>query len=96
MTGCISEVAYDFDGQRPLVIQVSQLDLSTDVRILLAQQTKEQFQICQELANCVEECRDPNKIEHILHQLISQRVYQGGFCTPPQKDIVHHKTAEPQ
>ncbi|MGG6264262.1 transposase [Leptolyngbya sp. AN03gr2] len=32
--------------------------------------------MCEGLATCIEEWRDPSKIMHSLEQLVSQRVYQ--------------------
>jgi len=86
MTECISEVTYDFDAQRHLVVKFSELDLSADAGILLAHQAEEKLQVCQRLSECVEEWRDPNKIEHSLHQLISQRVYQLLGCYEDAND----------
>ena len=41
MTACASELSFDFYHQRPLVVQFSGLDLSSDVGILLARQAEE-------------------------------------------------------
>ena len=76
MTQCDSELQYDFYSQRSLVVRFSELDLSSDAGILLARQAEEQVQVCQGLAKCIQEWRDPNKIKHSLGQLVSQRVYQ--------------------
>ena len=75
MTECVSQLPYDFEFQRPLVVKFSQLDLSADAGILLARQADEKLQVCRGVADCIEEWRDPSKIEHSLHPLISQRVY---------------------
>ena len=92
MTECVSELPYDFYAQRPLVVQFSDLDLSSDAGILLARQAEEQVQVCQRLAECLEEWRDPNKIEHSLHQLINQRVYQlvGGYEDANDSNRLRH------
>jgi hypothetical protein len=81
MTVCDSDLPYDFEAQRPLVVRFSDLELSSDAGILLARQAEEQVQVCQGLADCIEEWREPSKIRHSLHQLVSQRVYQlvGGY-----------------
>lgn len=81
MTQCQAELVYDFESPRPLVVQFSDLELSSDAGLLLARQAEEQVQICQRLADCIEDWRDPKKITHSLHQLVSQRVYQlvGGY-----------------
>lgn len=81
MTECDPQLPYEFDSPRRLVVQFSDLELSSDAGILLARQAEEQVQICRRLADCLEEWRDPDKITHTLYQLVSQRVYQlvGGY-----------------
>ncbi len=64
MAACDSDVMLDFYQQRPLSVEFSELDLSSDVGILLARQAEEPLQICQGLAACIEDWRDPNKITH--------------------------------
>jgi len=50
--------------------------LSSDAGVLLVRQAEEQLKICEGLADCLEDNREPGKVKHSLHQLISQRVYQ--------------------
>jgi hypothetical protein len=59
---------------------------------LLARQAEETVQVCQRLADCIEEWRDPNKITHSLHQLVSQRVYQlvGGYEDANDSNQLRH------
>jgi Transposase DDE domain group 1 len=77
MTECHSELPYNFPTPRPLAVRFSELELSSDAGILLARQAEEQVQVCRGLSECIKEWRrDPNKITHSLHQLVSQRVYQ--------------------
>ena len=92
MTKCDSDLQYDFYSQRPLVVQFSDLELSSDAGILLARQAEEQVQVCQGLAECIQEWRDPNKITHSLKQLVSQRVYQlvGGYEDANDSNILRH------
>lgn len=81
MTGCDSDLSYNFYEHRSLVVQFSDLELSSDAGILLARQAEEQLQFCKTIAGCITEWRDLNKIRHSLHQLLRQRVYQlvGGY-----------------
>ena len=92
MTARDSDVSLNFYQQRPLMVQFSDLDLSSDVGILLARQAEEQVHICQDLAECIEEWRDPNKITHSLPQLVNQRVYQmmGGYEDANDSDFLRH------
>ena len=76
MTRCESELSLDFYEKRPLKVEFSELELSSDVGILLARQAEEQVKICQDLAECVEEWRDPMKLVHPLEQLLRQRIFQ--------------------
>ena len=92
MTVCDSDLPYDFYSQRPLVVQFSNLELSSDAGMLLARQAEEIVQVCQALAESLEEWRDPTKILHSLHQLVSQRVYQlvGGYEDANDSTVLRH------
>ncbi len=92
MTECDSDLQYDFYSQRSLVVRFSELELSSDAGILLAGQAEAQAQVCQGLAECINEWRDPNKITHSLKQLVSQRVYQlvGGYEDANDSNRLRH------
>ncbi|MEM8639094.1 MAG: IS1380 family transposase [Cyanobacteria bacterium P01_G01_bin.54] len=86
------ELALDFYQQRQLVVKFSEVDLSSDAGILLARQAEERVQICQGIAQCIEEWRDPKKIQHPLEKLVSQRIYQlvGGYEDADDSDQLRH------
>jgi hypothetical protein len=92
MTVCNSDLPYSFYDQRAFVVQFSDLELSSDAGILLARQAEEKVGICRALAECIREWRDPNKITHSLHQLVSQRVYQlvGGYEDANDSNQLRH------
>jgi len=92
MTECNSDLRYDFYSHRDLVVRFSDLELSSDAGILLARQAEHQLQVCQGVAECIEEWRDPSKIQHSLHQLVSQRVYQliGGYEDANDSNVLRH------
>jgi hypothetical protein len=92
MTECNSDLPYNFYSHRPLVVQFSELELSSNAGILLAQQAEEQVQVCQGLAECIDEWREPSKITHSLSQLVSQRVYQlvGGYEDANDSNVLRH------
>ena len=71
-----SELPLDFKTKKSLSVKFSRLDLSSDAGLLLIRQAEEKIKICQGIANCLEDNREPGKIKHPLSQLISQRVYQ--------------------
>jgi hypothetical protein len=92
MTECVAKLPYDFYDHRPLVVRFSDLQLSSDAGILLARQVEEKVQVCRRIADCIEDWRDPNKITHSLHQLVSQRVYQlvGGYEDANDSNVLRH------
>ena len=92
MTGCTTPLKLDFYRKRSLSVEFSDLDLSSDARILLARQAEERLQICLGLSECIQEWRDPDKITHSLHQLVSQRIYQmvGGNEDASDSDFLRH------
>jgi hypothetical protein len=92
MTACVAELPYDFDTARPLAVRFSDLQLSSDAGILLARQAEETAQVCRGIADCIDDWRDPNKITHSLHQLVSQRVYQlvGGYEDANDSNVLRH------
>lgn len=92
MTECNSDLHYDFYSHRDLVVRFSDLELSSDAGILLARQAEQQLQVCQGIAECIEEWRDPSKIQHSLQQLVSQRVYQivGGYEDANDSNVLRH------
>ena len=92
MTECNSDLQYDFYDQRSLVVRFSELELSSDAGILLARQAEAQVQICQGIAECIREWRQPSKIVHTLNQLVSQRVYQlvGGYEDANDSNHLRH------
>ena len=92
MTACESDIQLDFYQHRPLVVKFSDLDLSSDVGILLARQAEQPLSICQGLADCIEEWRDPLKLVHTLPQLVTQRVFQilAGYEDADDSDALRH------
>ena len=92
MTECNSDLPFNFYSQRPLVVQLSDLELSADAGILLARQAEAQTKVCQDISECIEEWRDPNRITHSLYQLVSQRVYQivGGYEDANDSNHLRH------
>jgi hypothetical protein len=92
MTDCDSELNFNFYQQRPLKVQFSDLDLSSDGGLLLARQAEEQVHICQGIAECIPEWREEGKIRHSIHELVSQRIYQilGGYEDADDSDALRH------
>ncbi len=92
MTACHSELAFDFYPVRPLQVQFSGLDLSSDAGLLLVRQAEERLGICRGLAGCIADWRDPSKLVHPLIDLVRQRVYQivGGYEDANDSNQLRH------
>ena len=71
-----SQLPLDFYTTKPLEVKFSGLDLSSDAGLLLVRQAEQKIQVCEGIADCLEDNREPHKVKHPLVQLISQRVYQ--------------------
>ena len=76
MSQISSQLSLDFYQKKPLSVQFSGLELSSDAGLLLIRQREQRKKICEDLANCLEDNREPGKIKHSLYELVSQRVYQ--------------------
>lgn len=92
MTGCQSELPFDFYQVRPLQVQFSSLDLSSDAGLLLVRQAEERLGVCRGLAGCIGEWREPAKVVHSLIDLVRQRVYQlvGGYEDANDSNQLRH------
>ena len=76
MNNSCSQLSLDFYQKKSLEVQFSGLDLSSDSGLLLIRQGEQRKKICEGIANCLEDNREPGKIKHSLQELVSQRVYQ--------------------
>ncbi|MEO1211771.1 MAG: IS1380 family transposase [Cyanobacteria bacterium J06638_20] len=92
MTECETELPLDFYRVRPLQVQFSDLELSSDAGLLLVRQADERLGVCSGLAEAIEEWREPSKIIHSLEQLVRQRVYQliGGYEDANDSNVLRH------
>ncbi|MGB3612228.1 MAG: IS1380 family transposase [Elainellaceae cyanobacterium] len=92
MTARETELPFDFYQPRRLEVQFSDLELSSDAGILLVRQADERLGVSAQIADCIEEWRDPAKITHSLPQLVSQRVYQliGGYEDANDSNTLRH------
>ncbi len=76
MADIYSPLPYNLFSKKALEVKFSGLDLSSDPSLLLVRQAEPGQHICQGLAQCLEDQRDPSKIKHTMSQLVSQRIYQ--------------------
>ncbi len=92
MADISSRLTYNFFSKKTLEVKFSGLDLSSDAGLLLVRQAEQGQQICQGLAQCLEDQRDPSKIKHTISQLVSQRIYQiaGGYEDANDSNYLRH------
>jgi hypothetical protein len=92
MTECQPDLCFDFPQPRPLTVQFSDLDLSSDAGLLLVRQADERLGLTAAIAAGIEDWRDPAKVTHSLEQLVQQRVYQiiGGYEDANDSNDLRH------
>ncbi len=92
MASIYSPLPYNFFSKKTLEVKFSGLDLSSDAGLLLVRQAEQGQKICQGLAQCLEDQRDPSKIKHTINQLVSQRIYQiaGGYEDANDSNYLRH------
>ncbi len=92
MADIYSPLPYNFFSKKTLEVKFSGLDLSSDAGLLLVRQAEQGQEICQGLAQCLEDQRDPSKIKHTMNQLVSQRIYQiaGGYEDANDSNYLRH------
>jgi hypothetical protein len=70
------KLPFNFATNKPLEVNFSGLDLSSDAGLLLIKQAEKNLKVCEGIANCLEDDREQHKVQHPLFQLVSQRIYQ--------------------
>ncbi len=92
MADIYSPLTYNFFSKKTLEVKFSGLDLSSDAGLLLVRQAEQGQEICQDLAQCLEDQRDSSKIKHTMNQLVSQRIYQiaGGYEDANDSNYLRH------
>ena len=75
MTECNpTEIRAKAPGRRDFVARFDGGDITTDAGVLLLQAVEERRSILKRFAGCFTDHRDPNRVEHTVTQLVSQRV----------------------
>jgi hypothetical protein len=62
-------------GRRKVVAKFDGGNITSDAGGLLLRETEKKTRIVHQFAQCFEDLRDPNRIEHSVKELVSQRVY---------------------
>ena len=75
-TDCIPQVTFKFyDHLKPVVARFDQAQASTDGGAVLLKALDEHLQLTAQLAGCLVDRRDPDKIRHPLRDLLRQRIF---------------------
>jgi len=73
-TDCIPQVTFEFhDNLKPVVARFDQAQASTDGGVVLLKALDDRLQVTDQLAACLVDHRDPDKIHHPLRDLLRQR-----------------------
>ena len=75
-TDCIPQVTFKFyDHLKPVIARFDQAQASTDGGAVLLRALDEHLQLTDQLAGCLVDRRDPDKIRHPLRDLLRQRIF---------------------
>ena len=76
MTDCTSrELRFRAPSHHELVARFDGGDITSDGGALLLRAADDRIQLCERLASCFADHRDPGRVEHALEELVRQRVY---------------------
>lgn len=76
MTQCIAQSILPFHPDLPVVVELNAPEISSDGGALLLRQIDDQLGLTANLANCLEDTRDPSRVRHSRHEQVRQRVFQ--------------------
>ena len=76
MTQCTSQLSSGFLGRKEIIGTFNGGDISSDGGLTLVAAADKRLGLTAELASLIPDHREPGKVRHSLHDLVSQRVYQ--------------------
>jgi hypothetical protein len=75
-TDCIPQVTFEFyDKLTPVVARFDQPQTSTDGGVVLLKALDDRLRVTDQLAACLIDRRDPEKIRHSMRDLLRQRIF---------------------
>jgi hypothetical protein len=75
-TDCIPQVTFEFyDKLKPVVARFDQAQASTDGGIVLLKAVDDRLHVTDQLAACLVDRRDPDKVQHPVRDLLRQRIF---------------------
>ena len=78
MTECSTRLPISFNTGKPLCVEFSGGELSSDGGLLLLRGVEERLGLCKGLSGCIFDHRDPQRITHSVEDLLRQRILQIG------------------
>lgn len=75
-TDCIPQVTFEFyDKLKPVVARFDQTQASTDGGVVLLKAVDDRLRLTDQLAACLVDRRDPDKVRHPVRDLLRQRIF---------------------
>ncbi|MDF0676327.1 MAG: transposase [Nitrospira sp.] len=74
-TECIPQLMFEFHSKMKTVARFDRAHASTDGGVALLKAVDERLQLTQQLAACLPDRRDPDKIWHAMRDLLRQRLF---------------------
>ena len=75
-TDCIPQVTFEFyDKLKPVVARFDQTHASTDGDVVFLKALDDRLRLTDQLAGCLADRRDPEKIRHSVRDLLRQRIF---------------------
>jgi hypothetical protein len=75
-TDCIPQVTFEFyDKLKPVVARFDQAQASTDGGLVLLKAVDDRLHVTDQLAACLVDRRDPDKVRHTVRDLLRQRIF---------------------
>jgi len=85
-TDCIPELRLDFHPDRPVDLSFDAPETSVDGGVVLLRQLDDRRGLTAAVAASLQDRRDPARVDHSLHDLIRQRVFQIALGYPDTND----------
>ena len=79
-TDCIPQVTFEFDDKlKPVVARFDQVQASTDGGVVLIKALDDRLRLTEQLAGCLADRRDPDKIRHTIRESAAATDYGPGL-----------------
>jgi len=72
---CVAQISFDFFSRLPIVVEPQEVQVSSDTGILPIRQFDDRIGLTDHFIACLNDPREPDQIEHSLHEMVCQRIY---------------------